>query len=166
MDVYAFAMILLEVVVGDGSYLLSCKRKAGKDGESSSYRPPIPESVRMELPEVVKLIEDCWSETYQDRPDFLTISARSKEILTEEEETFGPMSPKSSSVRKNTMHDKVVGSGRSYDFYGSNRDDAHTTLVRELRDEIQKQREEFTEQLNAQKKEYEEKLNSLASAVL
>lgn len=159
-------MILLEVVVGDGTYLLSCKRKAGAEGEPSSYRPPIPEFVRAELPQVVELIEDCWRENYKERPSFMDIKTRSESMLVDNEDPYGPASPKASPKRKHTAHDKVIGSGRSYEFYGRNTDDAHLMLVKELQDEIQKQREDFQEQLATQKREYEEKLNSLASAVL
>jgi serine/threonine protein kinase len=73
-DVFSFALILYELVVGKSPFSKSLKQQAvTKLLIMDDARPDIPDFV---LPEVAKLIRDCWATDPDDRPSFNQILRR------------------------------------------------------------------------------------------
>jgi serine/threonine protein kinase len=73
-DVFSFALILYELVVGKPPFLKSLKQQSvTKLLILDNARPDIPDFV---LPEVGKLICDCWATDPDDRPSFNQILQR------------------------------------------------------------------------------------------
>jgi serine/threonine protein kinase len=73
-DVFSFALILYELVVGEPPLPKSLKQQAvAKLLIMDEARPNIPDFV---LPEVRKLIRDCWATDTDDRPSFNQILRR------------------------------------------------------------------------------------------
>jgi serine/threonine protein kinase len=73
-DVFSFALILYELVVGKPPFSKSLKQSAvAKLLIVEDARPNIPDFV---LPEVAKLIRDCWATDPDDRPSFHQILQR------------------------------------------------------------------------------------------
>lgn len=74
VDVYSFALVLLELLVNDGSFV-----KKGFKGLSmlnvvtQDYRPPIPVICLLHHPEVVKLIKMCWNGKFNKRPSAVEV---------------------------------------------------------------------------------------------
>jgi serine/threonine protein kinase len=75
-DVFSFALILYELVVGKPPFSKSLKQQAViKLLNMDDARPAISGFV---LPEVEKLIRDCWATDPDDRPSFSQILRRSE----------------------------------------------------------------------------------------
>jgi serine/threonine protein kinase len=73
-DVFSFALILYELVVGKPAFSKNLKQQAvAKLLIVENVRPDIPNCV---LPEVAKLIRDCWATDSGDRPSFHQILQR------------------------------------------------------------------------------------------
>jgi hypothetical protein len=77
-DVFSFGLILYELIVGKPAFSKSLEdaaiaRRVGVENE----RPDIPDWV---LPDVQKLIMDCWAIDEDDRPTFDEILARLEEM--------------------------------------------------------------------------------------
>jgi serine/threonine protein kinase len=77
-DVFAVGLILFELIVGHPAFPKHLRRTAiAKLVIVDEFRPEIPEWV---LPEVKKLMTDCWSDDPDDRPSFRIIFKRLKDI--------------------------------------------------------------------------------------
>jgi serine/threonine protein kinase len=77
-DVFSFALILYELVVGKPPFLKSLKQQAvTKLLIMEDARPDIPDFV---VPEVAKLMRDCWATDPDDRPSFNQILRRLERI--------------------------------------------------------------------------------------
>jgi hypothetical protein len=73
-DVFSFGLILYELVVGKPAFSKNLKQRAvAKLLILDDSRPDIPDFV---LPEVAKLICDCWATDPDDRPSFHQILVR------------------------------------------------------------------------------------------
>jgi serine/threonine protein kinase len=73
-DVFSFALILYELVVGKPPFSKGLKQQSlTKLLTLDNARPDIPDFV---LPEVGKLIRDCWATDPDDRPSFNQILRR------------------------------------------------------------------------------------------
>ncbi len=73
VDVFSFPLVLLELAVGDASYVSNQFQGKLGLGYVLGRRPEIPPSLREELPYLAKLVETCWSEDPSARFDFNTI---------------------------------------------------------------------------------------------
>ena len=74
VDTFSFALLLLEIVVGDALYVKS--HWPGRFAFVKGWRPPFPPALAEEQPELVALIEQCWAQDPSSRPDFNSIEAR------------------------------------------------------------------------------------------
>ena len=83
VDVFSFGLTLLEVVLGDCTYIKkrfkgrSCYISKAKGGKG--WRPPVPEALQEAQPVLVYLVGDCVLDDFSERPTFLEIVDRLEE---------------------------------------------------------------------------------------
>ena len=77
VDVYSFGVTLLAIAMGSERKLVSQFRTQGSVHiGATGWRPMIEALLRNELPEIIDLIEGCWSQEASDRPRFSEVLAR------------------------------------------------------------------------------------------
>ena len=81
VDVFSFALVLLEVAVGDLVTVRKQFKAAGIDTSTTGWTPNIPEAVSLDLPDVADLFEECFASDYRVRPNFVEVEFRLKEMV-------------------------------------------------------------------------------------
>ena len=63
VDTFSFGLTLLEIAVGDASWVHTTRRDAycGEISYTQGWRPPIPDALREATPKLATLIEMCWT---------------------------------------------------------------------------------------------------------
>ena len=93
VDVYSFGLTLLEVILGDCTYVKRYFRGgrltaiSEKNG-GSGWRPPIPELLAESQPELVALHKECVLGDFNQRPDFCEILKRLDQCRDKAESFF------------------------------------------------------------------------------
>ena len=163
IDIFAFALILCECLIGDGMFVMKAYNSTGLafyELAVSQFRPRIPESIRMSQPSLVALLEDCWAEDIPKRPIAAEISSRLDDIVA-----FRKMQPPTPKRRDRNLS-VISSSGRTYDTSDTSDSNALANICDELRAELIKQNMSHDIAIEDQKKYYEEKLSQMAYAVL
>ena len=83
VDVFSFGLTLLEVVLGDCTYIQRRFKGRGcyinKAEGGQEWRPPVPEALKEGQPVLVQLFGDCVLDNFSERPAFLEIVDRLEE---------------------------------------------------------------------------------------
>ena len=80
VDVFSFGFTLLEIVLGDCTYIQ--KRFSGpncvvsKANGGLGWRPPVPNKLAVSQPDVALLFADCVLDDFTERPSFVEICKR------------------------------------------------------------------------------------------
>ena len=83
VDVFSFGLTLLEIVLGDCTYIQrrfkgrGCYIRKAKGGQG--WRPSVPEALEEAQPVLVQLFGDCVLDDFSERPTFLEIVDRLEE---------------------------------------------------------------------------------------
>ena len=94
VDVFSFGLTLLEIILGDCTYIKhrfrgsGCVVRQAKGG--LGWRPPVPDVLAESQPDLVQLFRDCVLDDMNARPTFVDINTRleaceSSAALLEEE---------------------------------------------------------------------------------
>ena len=75
VDTFSFALVLLEIAVGDTHYVHHYFRHdyCNDASYASGWRPPISVDIKDNNPKLAKLICACWASDPSTRPSFISI---------------------------------------------------------------------------------------------
>ena len=80
VDVFSFGFTLLEIVLGDCTYIKKHFRGptcvVSKANGGLGWRPPVPNELAVAQPDLARLYADCVLDDFNERPSFLDICAR------------------------------------------------------------------------------------------